>query len=77
MDIELKPIGEIKPYERNPRVNDPVVGHARWKPAKQLGMKKVPVSITAHQPGETGAERLTTMPIRGVGVARLGERPRS
>jgi site-specific DNA-methyltransferase (adenine-specific) len=71
MQIELKNINEIKPYEKNPRINDEavdavvtsireygfrqpivvdadgviIVGHTRWKAAKQLGLTEVPVHI--------------------------------
>ena len=70
-DVELRGIDSIRPYERNPRINDPavdavarsleefgfrqpivvdtdgviVVGHTRWKAAKQLGLAKVPVHV--------------------------------
>ncbi len=71
MKIELRPLDSIKPYESNPRVNDPavaavaasiqefgfrqpivvdgegviIVGHTRWKAARQLGLEKVPVHV--------------------------------
>ena len=71
MDIELRNIDDIRPYEKNPRVNDQavdavaaslkefgfrqpivvdadgviIVGHTRWKAAKKLGLKKVPVHV--------------------------------
>ncbi len=71
MQIELRPIDSIRPYENNPRVNDMaveavaaslkefgfrqpivvdnegviVVGHTRWKAAKKLGLKMVPVHV--------------------------------
>ena len=71
MKITLTPIDDVKPYERNPRLNDPaveavarslkefgfrqpivvdaehviVVGHTRWKAAKQMGLAKVPVHV--------------------------------
>ncbi len=71
MKIELRPLDRIKPYESNPRVNDPavqavaasiqefgfrqpivvdgqgviIVGHTRWKAARQLGLEKVPVHV--------------------------------
>jgi len=71
MKIDLRPIDRIKPYESNPRVNDPavaavaasindfgfrqpivvddqgviIVGHTRWKAARQLGLEKLPVHV--------------------------------
>lgn len=71
MKVEAKSIGEIKPYENNPRDNDdavdavansikefgwqqPIVvdiggviiaGHTRYKAAKKLGLKTVPVVV--------------------------------
>jgi site-specific DNA-methyltransferase (adenine-specific) len=71
MNIELRKIDEITPYEKNPRINDdavdavaksikefgwrsPIVvdlegvivaGHTRWKSAKLLGLKQVPVHV--------------------------------
>ena len=69
MKVEYVPLGEIHPYENNPRLNDTamvavensikefgfrvpilvdsngviVAGHTRYKAAKHLGMKEVPV----------------------------------
>ena len=71
MDIKLRSIDDIRPYEKNPRINDAaveavaaslkefgfrqpivvdtdgviIVGHTRWKAAKKLGLKKVPVHV--------------------------------
>lgn len=71
MDIEERPIESVRPYDANPRVNDPgvdavarslqefgwrqpivvdeesviVVGHTRFKAARKLGMKTVPVHV--------------------------------
>lgn len=71
MDVKLWKIGDVKPYEKNPRRNDsavdavaasiqefgwkqPIVvdkdgiiiaGHTRYKAAKKLGMKDVPVVV--------------------------------
>jgi DNA modification methylase len=71
MQVELWPIERVKPYHRNPRVNDQavdavaaslrefgfrqpivvdadgviIVGHTRWKAAKKLGLKQVPVHV--------------------------------
>ena len=71
MKIEMRDIGDLKPYLGNPRINDsavdavansiqqfgwgvPIVvdadmvivcGHTRFKAAKKLGLKKVPVHI--------------------------------
>lgn len=73
MHIELKPIDQITPYDKNPRRNDAavdavarsirefgfrqpivvdrdgviVVGHTRWKAAKQLGLASVPVHVAS------------------------------
>lgn len=71
MNVALRPIDEIRPYEGNPRVNDPavdavarsirefgfrqpivvdergviIVGHTRWKAARELGLESVPVHV--------------------------------
>jgi ParB-like chromosome segregation protein Spo0J len=71
MEVTLVSIDDVRPYEKNPRVNDaavdavaasirqfgfrvPIVvdqdmvivcGHTRWKAAKKLGLKQVPVHI--------------------------------
>jgi DNA modification methylase len=71
MQIEMWPLTAIRPYENNPRVNDPaveavaasirefgfrqpivldehgviIVGHTRYKAARQLGLEEVPVHI--------------------------------
>jgi DNA modification methylase len=71
MKIKLTAIDDVRPYEKNPRINDPaveavahslkefgfrqpivvdadgviIVGHTRWKAAKQLGLAKVPVHV--------------------------------
>ena len=73
MDVEIRSIDSIRPYERNPRRNEAaveavarsireygfrqpivvdaegviVVGHARWKAAKALGLAQVPVHVAA------------------------------
>ncbi len=86
MQIELWPIERVRPYERNPRLNDGpaldavaaslrafgfrqpivvdkdgviVVGHTRWKAAKKLGLREVPVHV-AHDltPEQAKAYRL-------------------
>ncbi|MCC5828948.1 MAG: ParB N-terminal domain-containing protein [Phycisphaeraceae bacterium] len=70
-DVQLRKIDDIRPYERNPRLNDKavdavaeslrefgfrqpividadgviIVGHTRWKAARQLGLAKVPVHV--------------------------------
>lgn len=77
MKIEVRSIGDIKPYENNPRDNDdavdatansikrfgwqqPIVvdndgvivaGHTRYKAAKKLGLKHVPVVQAVHGDG--------------------------
>ena len=71
MQVELRAVADICPYEGNPRKNDDavdavarsiqeygfrqpvvidtdgviVVGHTRWKAAKQLGLEKIPVHV--------------------------------
>ncbi|MBN2582553.1 MAG: ParB N-terminal domain-containing protein [Planctomycetes bacterium] len=71
MQVELRSIDDMRPYEQNPRQNDQaieavaaslrefgfrqpivvdeagviIVGHTRWKAAKQLGLTKVPVHV--------------------------------
>ena len=71
MEVKLWKIGDVKPYEKNPRRNDsavdavaasiqefgwkqPIVvdkdgiiiaGHTRYKAAKKLGLKDVPVVV--------------------------------
>jgi DNA modification methylase len=71
MNVALRPIDEIRPYEGNPRRNDPavdavarsirefgfrqpivvdergviIVGHTRWKAARELGLESVPVHV--------------------------------
>jgi len=71
MKVEQWSIGRVKPYEKNPRLNDEaveavarsiqefgfrqpivvdtegviVVGHTRWKAAKKLKLKTVPVHV--------------------------------
>lgn len=71
MRVQLWDIARVKPYEKNPRVNEHaveavarslqafgfrqpivtdengviIVGHTRWKAAKELGLKKVPVHV--------------------------------
>ncbi|HPD48694.1 MAG TPA: ParB N-terminal domain-containing protein [Anaerohalosphaeraceae bacterium] len=85
ISIELRDIDSIRPYENNPRVNDPAVdavaaslravgfrqpivvdpdgvivcGHTRYKAAKQLGLKKVPVHVaTDLTPAQIKAYRI-------------------
>ncbi|MBL0869346.1 MAG: DNA modification methylase [Phycisphaerales bacterium] len=71
MNIELRDIDSLKPYDKNPRQNDSaveavaqslrtygfrqpivvdgdgviVVGHTRWKAARRLGLKQIPVHV--------------------------------
>jgi site-specific DNA-methyltransferase (adenine-specific) len=78
MKITLTPIGQIRPYENNPRKNDKavetvtrsleqygwqqpivvdkdgviIVGHTRYRAAKQLGFKDVPVLVAAELTAE-------------------------
>lgn len=73
MDVVMMSIKDVKPYDKNPRINDnaveavansikefgwrqPIVvdkdnviiaGHTRWKAAKKLKMKEVPVIVAA------------------------------
>lgn len=73
MDVVMMNIKDVKPYEKNPRINDnaveavansikefgwrqPIVvdkdnviiaGHTRWKAAKRLKMKEVPVIVAS------------------------------
>ena len=73
MDVQMMSIKDVKPYEKNPRINDnaveavansikefgwrqPIVvdkdnviiaGHTRWKAAKKLKMKEVPVIVAS------------------------------
>ena len=73
MDVVMMSIKDVKPYEKNPRINDnaveavansikefgwrqPIVvdkdnviiaGHTRWKAAKRLKMKEVPVIVAS------------------------------
>jgi len=84
MHIEIWPIVRVKPYERNPRLNDAaidavasslrefgwrqpivvdrdgviVVGHTRWKAARKLGLKEVPVHVADLTPEQAKAYRL-------------------
>jgi DNA modification methylase len=95
MKITLTPIDEVKPYERNPRLNDPaveavarslkefgfrqpivvdaehviVVGHTRWKAAKQLGLAKVPVHVAT----DLSAEQIKAYRIADNQTATLAE----
>ena len=78
MKIETRKLTDIKPYEKNPRINDGavdavaesirefgfrqpivvdtddviIVGHTRWKAAKQLGLTEVPVHVATDMPPE-------------------------
>jgi hypothetical protein len=71
MQVEMWSLDRIKPYEKNPRINDDavapvvqsinefgfrqpivvdpdgviIVGHTRWKAAKQLNLAEVPVHV--------------------------------
>lgn len=85
MKIELRPLENVKPYEKNPRLNDAavagvvaslkefgfrqpivvdkkgviIVGHTRWKAAKELGLEKVPVHVALDlSPAKIRAYRL-------------------
>ncbi len=85
MNIDLRPIDEIKPYPGNPRQNDGavdavarslrefgfrqpivvdaddviIVGHTRWRAAKQLGLVQVPVHVvTDLTPAQVRAYRI-------------------
>ena len=85
MQVKLRNISELHPYEQNPRINDAavdavaasikefgfrqpivvdekdviIVGHTRWKAAKKLGLKKVPVHVaTDLTPAQVKAYRL-------------------
>jgi DNA modification methylase len=66
MQIEMRKVSEIKPYEKNPRQNDDAVdavarsiregviicGHTRWKAAQKLGLEEVPVHVARDMPPE-------------------------
>jgi DNA modification methylase len=95
MKITLTPINDVKPYERNPRLNDPaveavarslkefgfrqpivvdaehviVVGHTRWKAAKQMGLAKVPVHVAT----DLSAEQIKAYRIADNQTATLAE----
>lgn len=95
MKITLTPIDDVKPYERNPRLNDPaveavarslkefgfrqpivvdtehviVVGHTRWKAAKQMGLGKVPVHVAT----DLTAEQIKAYRIADNQTATLAE----
>lgn len=85
MKIELRPLAELKPYEKNPRINDDavaavaksiqefgfrqpivvdpagviVIGHTRWKAAKELGLDRVPVHVAVDlSPAQLRAYRI-------------------
>jgi len=85
MNIELRPIDQVRPYEKNPRLNDAavdavaksltefgfrqpivvdadfviIVGHTRWRAAKQLGLTHVPVHVaTDLTPAQVKAYRI-------------------
>ena len=86
MDVITMPIQDVKPYEKNPRINDnaveavansikefgwrqPIVvdkdnviiaGHTRWKAAKKLKLKTVPVLV---------ADDLTEEQVRAYRIA--------
>lgn len=85
MKIEMWPIDQIVPYEKNPRKNDNavkdvmnsidqfgfrqpividkknviIVGHTRWKAAKELGLREVPVHVADLTPAQAQAYRIT------------------
>jgi DNA modification methylase len=95
MKITLTPIDNVKPYERNPRLNDPaveavarslkefgfrqpivvdaehviVVGHTRWKAAKQMGLAKIPVHVAT----DLSAEQIKAYRIADNQTATLAE----
>lgn len=95
MKITLTPIDDVKPYDRNPRLNDPaveavarslkefgfrqpivvdaehviVVGHTRWKAAKQMGLAKVPVHVAT----DLSAEQIKAYRIADNQTATLAE----
>src|SRR6516225_11645562 len=85
MEIEERPIDSIRPYDNNPRHNDPavdavsasikefgfrqpcvvdedgviIVGHTRYKAARKLGLKEVPVHVAVGlSPAQAKAYRL-------------------
>lgn len=85
MKITMQAIESIKPYAKNPRINEPavpgvvaslkeygwrqpivvdkkgviIVGHTRYKAAKELGLKKVPVHVASElTPTQVRAYRL-------------------
>ena len=85
MEVHLRPIESVQPYDKNPRKNDLavegvakslkafgfrqpivvdaqgviVVGHTRWKAARQLGLTQVPVHVaTGLTPEQIKAYRL-------------------
>lgn len=95
MQIELRAIDAVRPYDKNPRKNDGaveavvrsirefgfrqpivvdregviVVGHTRWKAAKQLGLAQVPV----HVANELSAEQAKAYRIADNQVASIAE----
>ena len=84
MNIEMRPIDDVKPYPGNPRRNDAavgavarslqafgwrqpivvdpdgviIVGHTRWKGARQLGWAEVPVHVADLTPAQARAYRI-------------------
>jgi len=86
MNIVMRNTDDIKPYEKNPRVNDRaiaavarsivefgfqqpivvdaddviIVGHTRWRAAKKIGMKMVPVVV---------ADKLTPAQVKAYRIA--------
>jgi len=85
MQVEMWSLDRIKPYEKNPRINDDavapvvqsinefgfrqpivvdpdgviIVGHTRWKAAKQLNLAEVPVHVaTDLEPESVKAYRI-------------------
>ncbi len=95
MQIELRDIDDIRPYEKNPRVNDQaveavaaslkefgfrqpivvdetgviIVGHTRWKAAKKLGLKQVPVHVAK----DLSAEQIKAYRIADNQTASIAE----
>ena len=97
MEVSNRDIEDVRPYEKNPRINgqaidavarslrefgfrQPVVvdtdgviicGHTRWKAAKQLGLKTVPVHVaTDLSPAQVKAYRLDDNKIAELAVPK-------
>lgn len=84
MNVEMREVEKIIPYDKNPRKNDAavdavarsiqefgfrqpivvdasgviIVGHTRWKAAKKLGLKEVPVHVADLDPVKARAYRI-------------------